>query len=198
VYVFFFDQSSPQAIRMRRSTDQGLTFGATVTVATLATSGVNGNLGLGGGFRTNAFPQAVVNPVNGNVYVVFNDNPAGTDKADIYFTQSTNSGAAWSTPVRVNDDSGTNDQWQPTLAVRPDGAHLFISFYDRRVDPSNSLIDVFGVIGDISGGVVTFEPNFRITDTSFPVVIGQDPVVNPVYMGDYDQAVADDNFFYVT
>jgi hypothetical protein len=198
VYVFYFDQSSPQAIRMRRSTDQGLTFGATVTVATLATTLTNGNLGLGGGFRTNAFPQAVVNPVNGNIYVVFNNKGAGADKADIFFTQSTNSGAAWSTPVRVNDDSGTNDQWQPTLAVRPDGAQLFISFYDRRLDPSNSLIDVFGAIGDISGGAVTFEPNFRITTASFPVVIGQDPVVNPVYMGDYDQSVADSNFFYVT
>jgi hypothetical protein len=183
---------------MRRSNDLGVTFGVPVTVATLATTATNGNLILGGGFRTNAFPQAAVNPVNGDLYVVFNDNPAGADKADIFFTQSSNFGGTWSTPVRVNDDAGTNDQWQPTLAVMPNGEHLFISFYDRRLDPANSLIDVFGVIGDISGGVVTFEPNFRITTASFPVVIGQDPVVNPVYMGDYDQAVADNNFFYVT
>jgi hypothetical protein len=198
VYVFFFDQSSPQAIRMRRSTDQGLTFGATVTVATLATTGVNGDLGLGGGFRTNTFPQAAVNPVNGNIYAVFNNKGAGADTADIFFTQSTDAGATWSAPVRVNDDTGTNDQWQPTIAVRPDGAHLFISFYDRRLDPNNSLIDVFGAIGDISGSSVTFEPNFRITDTSFPVVIGQDPAVSASYMGDYDQSAADNNFFYVT
>jgi hypothetical protein len=198
VYVFYFDQSSPQRIRMRRSNDLGVTFGVPVTVATLATTATNGNLILGGGFRTNAFPQAAVNPVNGDLYVVFNDNPVGADKADIFFTQSSNFGGTWSTPVRVNDDAGANDQWQPTLAVMPSGEHLFISFYDRRLDPANSLIDVFGVIGDISGGVVTFEPNFRITTASFPVVIGQDPVVNPVYMGDYDQAVADNNFFYVT
>jgi hypothetical protein len=199
VYVFYFDQTSPQAIRMRRSTDQGATFLSPVTVATLATTGVNGNLFLNGGFRTNAFPQAVVNPVNpSNVYAVYNNKPAGTDKADIFFTQSTDFGTTWSAPVRVNDDSGTNDQWQPTLAVMPNGQNLFISFYDRRLDPANSLIDVFGVIGQISGNVVTFGPNFRITDASFPVVIGQDPLINPVYMGDYDQAVADDNFFYVT
>jgi hypothetical protein len=140
----------------------------------------------------------VVNPDNGNIYVVFNDKPAGTDKADIFFTQSTNFGATWSAPARVNDDSGTNDQWQPTLAVMPNGEKFFISFYDRRLDPSNSLIDVFGIVGHISSGVVTFGPNFRITDTSFPVVIGQDPAVNSVYMGDYDQVVADNNFFYVT
>jgi hypothetical protein len=206
VYVFFFDQSTPQRIRMRRSSDQGLTFDPAVTVATLATTGTNGNLGLGGGFRTNAFPQAAVNPVNNDIYVVFNDKPAGADKADIFFTRSVDSGAAWTDPVRVNDDSGTNDQWQPTLAVMPDGKHVFISFYDRRLDAGNSLIDVFGVIGDIStqfferssNRTLTFEPNFRITDASFPVVIGQDPVINSVYMGDYDQAVTDDNFIYVT
>src|SRR5207244_9647729 len=110
VYVFYFDQASPQRIVVRRSSDQGVTFGVPITVATLATTGINGNLGLGGGFRTNAFPQAVVNPVNGSVYVVFNNKPAGADKADIFFTQSTNFGATWSAPVRVNDDSGTNDQ----------------------------------------------------------------------------------------
>jgi hypothetical protein len=198
VYVFFFDQSSPQRIRMRKSTDRGLTFGATVTVATLATTATNGNLGLGG-FRTNSFPQAVVNPVNGNqIFAVFNDNPAGTDRADVFLTGSGDGGLTWAAPVRVNNDATTRDQWQPTLAVTPNGERLFISFLDRRLDAANSLMDTFGVIGSISSGTVTFEPNFRITDASFPAVFGQDPAVNPVYMGDYDQAVADNNAFYVT
>jgi hypothetical protein len=200
VYVFYFDQNTlPQTIKMRRSSDRGATFGTIVTVATLATTGVNGDLGLNGGFRTNAFPQAVVNPVDPrSVYVVFNDKGAGADNADIFLTQSRDFGTTWSTPVRVNDDSTTNDQWQPTLAITPNGQNIFISFYDRRLDKNNSLIDVFGAIGQIADGVITFEPNFRITTGSFPVVINQDPVVVGTYMGDYDQAVADENFFYVT
>jgi hypothetical protein len=128
VYVFYFDQTSPQRIVMRRSGDHGGTFASPVTVATLATTGINGNLGLGGGFRTTAFPQAVVNPVNGNIYVVFNNKPAGTDKADIFFTQSTDFGTTWSAPVRVNDDSTTNDQWQPTLAVMPNVRTFLLVF----------------------------------------------------------------------
>src|SRR5437870_4363734 len=103
------------------STDHGqeVTFGAAVTVETLATTSTNGDLDLGGGYRTNAFPQAVVNPVNNDIYVVFNGNPAGSDKADIFFTRSGDGGATWSAPVTVNDDGTTNDQWQPTLAVMP-------------------------------------------------------------------------------
>ena len=199
VYVFFFDQNSlPQRIRVRKSTDQGITFGPTADVANLGTTSVNGNLGLNGGFRTNAFPQAVANPTNGNIYVVFNDNPPDVDRADIFFTQSTDGGATWSAPVRVNDDATTNDQWQPALAVTPDGTRLFVGFYDRRLDPTNNLIDTFGAIGSISGATVAFGSNFRVTDQSFPVVRGQDPVVNSTYMGDYDQAVADNDFFYYT
>jgi hypothetical protein len=48
------------------------------------------------------------------------------------------------------------------------------------------------------GGSVAFLLNQRVTTASFPVVIGQDPIVNPVYMGDYDQAVSDNQSFHMT
>jgi hypothetical protein len=199
VYVFWLDQNSGTRILMRRSTDHGQTFGAAVTVATLKTTRVNGDLGLNGGFRTNAFPQAAVNPVTGSIYLVFNDQgQAAGDKADVYFTQSTNNGAAWSSPTRVNNDAGTNDQWMPALAVTPDGSRLFVTWYDRRLDAANSLIDRFGVIATISGSSVSFGANFRLTESSFPPVVGQDPAINPTYMGDYDQAAADNFYFYTT
>ena len=156
------------------------------------------DLGLNGGFRTNSFPQTAVNPVNGHLYIVYNDKTSGADKADVYFRMSTDGGATWSAAVRVNNDATNNDQFIPAIAVTPDGAKLAITFYDRRLDPANALIDRFGVIGAIAGATVTFGNNFRITTQSFPVVIGVDPSVNPVYMGDYDQMAADDNFFYTT
>ena len=71
-------------------------------------------------------------------------------------------------------------------------------WYDRRLDPADNLIDRFGAIGTVCGHTVTFGANFRITDVSFPPAFGQDPVVNPTYMGDYDQATADNNYFYTT
>lgn len=205
VYVFWYEGSfSPRQIRMVKSTNLGVGFGGPITVTSLVGTGANGNLGLNGGFRTNSFTQAAVNPVNGNIYVVYNDctaNPCtttGADRGNIFFRQSTDGGSTWSAAVKLNDDTTTRDQWQPALGVPPDGSRLFVGWYDRRLDPANSLIDTFGVIGSISGSTVTFGANFRITTQSFPVVVNQDTSVNPTYMGDYDMAVADNSFFYYT
>ena len=132
--------------------------------------------------------------------MTYADDPAGGDRANIYFTQSSDGGATWSALVVVNDDGGSNDQFQPAIAVKPNGTQLFIGFYDRRLDPSNSLLDTFGAVADIdtSTHAVTFQPNFRISDASFPEVFGVDPVVNASYMGDYDTADADNGSFYYT
>jgi hypothetical protein len=228
VYVFWWDQTKAvfnsfnAQLLMRKSTDGGVTFGDPITVATLRTPYLNGDLMLtdsGGHYiSTNAFPQAVVNPVTGDMYVAFDDwgdnvgkanwGDNSKDKGNIYFTESTDGGQHWSKPVQVNDDQTRNDQWFPALAVTPDGSHVGLFWYDRRLDPANNLIDRFGAIGTISGHTVTFGANFRITDVSFPPAFSywnpdgsvtiQDPVIRPGYMGDYDQAVADNAYFYTT
>jgi hypothetical protein len=140
--------------------------------------------------------------VSGDLYVVYDDEGNGQDRADIYFAESTDGGAKWSNPIRVNDDTTTNDQWQPAIAVTPDGGHVGIFWYDRRLDPANNLIDRFGTIGDESGHTVTFRPNFRITNVSFPSAFDQDSVLVgygvTTYMGDYDMAAADNSYFYTT
>jgi hypothetical protein len=195
VYVFWYDTRGPASFLMRKSTDFGMTFGPEVTVTTLQNP--TADLGIGG-FRTLPFFQAAVNPANGAIYVVYHDDPSGSDRADVYFRQSLDGGATWSDAVRVNDDSTTNDQWSPALAVTPDGKHVGVFWYDRRLDPNDNLIDRYGAIGTVSGSTITFGPNFRVTDTSFPPVYGQDSGLDPTYMGDYDQAVADNRYFYAT
>jgi hypothetical protein len=207
VYVFSWNGSNPsENIKMTKSTDQGQTFSQPVIVTKLKTNGSLGDLGLtysninSSSFRTNAFPQAAVNPVSGDIYVVYNDDPKGpTDKADILFTMSTDGGNTWSSPLQVNDDNTKNDQWQPAIAVTPDGSHVGIFWYDRRLDPADNLIDRFGTIGTVSGHTVSFAPNFRITDVSFPPAFNQDPFWGTSgYMGDYDTATADNSYFYTT
>ncbi len=198
VYVYWLDQTAlPKQIKVRKSTDQGITFGAAVTVTSLLVTTTNGNLGLG--FRTNAFPTVVAHQTDPNKqYMVYNDNPAGADRGDVYFRQTNDGGATWTAPVRVHTDAGTNDQFVPSIAIKPDGSALAITWYDRRNDPANNLMERWGRVGTISGMTVTFGPDFVISDAPYAPVFGVDSVVNSVYMGDYDQMAADNTFFYTT
>jgi uncharacterized delta-60 repeat protein len=215
VYVFYLDESSAtEYLRVVKSTTQGASFGAPVTVATLKTTGFNGDLGLSGivngatasaGFRSNAFPRAAVNPVNGQLYVTYND--VGTkpgDKADIYFTMSSDGGNTWSTAVRVNSDNTTTDQWQPTIAASTDGRRVGIFYYSRQEDPTgDNLFKYYGTLGAVSSPVgatstVTFGTSFAVSNTASPPEFGRDSIVNDIYMGDYDQTVATSGYFNVS
>ncbi len=198
VYVAFYDgATTPARIRIRASTDQGQTFEPTVTVSDLVTTTSNGNLQLNGGFRSNSFPHAAVNPINGDVYVVFNDKPSGD--ADVFLACSSDGGATWTSPMTVNDDATTTAQFFPTIAVTPDGEHVFTTFYDRRNDPSDLLLQRGGRIARVGAGDcnLSFGDGFTFSP-QFPPVIGQDPVINATYMGDYDQAVANNTSFFAT
>src|SRR4029450_2810063 len=74
VHAFWYAGTT---LQVRKSTDQGLTWGAPVPVASGLVGAVNGDLGLTGlrqgtatfaPFRTNEFPHVAVNPVSGNLY----------------------------------------------------------------------------------------------------------------------------------
>jgi hypothetical protein len=204
VYAFWYTTG---AIMVRKSTDFGVSFGAPVTVASGLVGGTNGDLGLTGrrqglttfsSFRSNEFPHATVNPVTGSIYVTYNNKGAGTDKADIFFVQSTNGGASWSAPFKVNDDATTTDQWQPTLAVSPSGTQLGIFYYSRQEEPdSNNRFKYYGRIANISGGNFTWQPSFAISDVASLPEFGRDAVVNSVYMSDYTHAYATPAAFHV-
>jgi hypothetical protein len=210
VHAYWYDSAAPSGIKVRKSTDQGVTFGSAVTVVTFVTpGGTNGDLGLTGtvngggtsGFRSNRFPHQAVNPVSGNIYCAYNDKVTSgdPDKSNVYFVQSTDGGATWSARTQVNDDGTTTDQWQPNVVVSPAGDRIGIFYYSRQEDTAtNNLFKYYGRLGTISGGTVTFAPSSAVSDTaSFPE-FGRDAVVNSVYMGDYDIAYARPGFFDVT
>jgi hypothetical protein len=195
VYAFW---NAGTTLQMRKSTDLGVTFGAPITVASGLVGGTNGDLNLTGlrqgtatfaSFRSNEFPHAAVNPISGHLYVTYDNDGAGTDKADVNMVISTNGGATWGAPVKVNDDITTTDQWMPTVAVLPGGDKIGIFYYSRQEDPgSNNLFKYYGRIGNISGSVVTFNPSFAISDIASLPEFGRDGVVNSLYMGDYNHA----------
>jgi hypothetical protein len=80
----------------------------------------------------------------GNVYVLASVDPPGSDPLDVMFTRSTDGGATWSPPVRVNDDpAGDNaSQWFGTLSVAPTG-RIDAVWNDGRDDPSGATAELF-------------------------------------------------------
>lgn len=197
VYVFYFrGAGGDNKLWVRRSTDQGNSFSGPTEVADLLTSSINGNLSLNGGLRSNSFPHAAVNPVSGQLYVVFNDNPDGADAADSYVVTSEDNGATWSPRAQVNDDDQDRDQFFPTVGVNEAGNQVMVGYYSRLHDPANFAFHRRGRQARVDdAGELKWRESFQMGPDT-PIVIGQDPVINPTYMGDYDQIASEGKHFF--
>jgi hypothetical protein len=181
-------QTDEEAIGFAKSTNGGATWQAPSRI--LEIQGIrawwthkNSN---GGPVRVNGFPVMAVDrsggPHHGHIYVVWANKGSGSDLADILLSKSTNGGLTWSTPVRVNNDNTTYDQWMPWITVSPLG-RITVTFFDSRSDnspPVNQLTEVW--IAQSTNGGQTFE-NLRVSDVAFmPMGI---PNTANGYMGDY-------------
>jgi len=157
---------SPPSIRMRTSLN-GVSFTPEQTVVSTQSwfTTLNGGVGT---FSFAALEADVSDssPYQGTVYIAYMDRPLGD--ADIYFIKSTDRGASWSTPLRINDDSSSNgkDQFHPWISVNQDGI-ISVGFFDRRNDPGNLYYDLY-LTQSFDGGN-SWTPNLRITNaSSFP------------------------------
>jgi hypothetical protein len=211
VYVaweaYGFDASDPRELRVRQSTDLGAGFGGVSPVTTV--TAIGDDFALQGGFRAFLDLQGLAvdqssGARQGTVYLTFQDGSArqkpdplgfcgGTATycfGDVYLTRSSDGGASWSSPVRINNDDirlGI-DQWFPAVDVDRSGK-VWVTYYDRRRDERNLLIDTF--VASSGNGGATWK-NRRATRDSFPPITGwQDAIVNPAYMGDYIAVAAD-------
>lgn len=145
--------------------------------------------------RARSFPCIGTNPYNPkHVYMVFaaDMHPGNSDEGDIWFVRSLDGGQSWSPPMRVNDDLTQTDQFEPWLAVKPDGT-IDVAWYDRRLDPQRDAAwDVY-MAKSINGGQ-SFGPNIRVTNISFPT-----PVMpwGEAWMGEYLGLAVDAHLTYV-
>ena len=77
---------------------------------------------------------------NGNIYVLGSVDPPGTDPLDVMFIRSTNGGANWSSPIRINNNPvGENSyQWFGAMSVAPNG-RIDAIWNDTGVNSSNQF-----------------------------------------------------------
>jgi hypothetical protein len=69
--------------------------------------------------------------------------------------------------VTLDDDTGSADQFHPTLSVESNGAggdKITVTFYDRRDDPSDCLAHVYAT--QSTDGGATWSANVRVTSAS--------------------------------
>jgi hypothetical protein len=137
--VSFPANGGAHTMYVARSTDDGRTFSAFVpiTTATIPPGEVYPNTR----FRSGIVESFAASPTYaGHLYLAYEDWDSTLGQADVKFTQSTDGGQHWSTPVVVNDNvdspGAPTDQFQPSIAAGPGGA-VAIEFYDRRQECPN-------------------------------------------------------------
>ena len=172
-----------------RSTDGGATFGPQIVATGYSSPGVScgGRNTVKNCIRIDPFPRMAADnsftSTRGNVYVAYCSNVPGPDNCEIFVVRSTDFGNTWSSPVRVNDDATTSDQWLPTIAVDKTTGKVFVTWYDSRDDAGNLMTKIYGATS--TDGCQTFTTNSAISDVPFnpnSMMVGQG---GHNYIGDY-------------
>ncbi|MFQ5460398.1 MAG: sialidase family protein, partial [Anaerolineae bacterium] len=129
-----FGGPGPGSIEVRASRNGGASFGPVHTAANITSIPYFLPNGMPGrNFRSpGSMPAFAVSPTNGFLYAAWADYRSAD--ADIYLARSTDAGATWGAPVRINDDPPRNgmDQFHPQLAVAPSG-RVAVMWMDRRL-----------------------------------------------------------------
>jgi hypothetical protein len=120
---------------------------------------------------------------------------------DIMFQYSDDDGAAWTPAIRVNDDSGTNSQVDPSIAVDQTTGNVALSWLDARGDlGTGGPGDTDGIPNDdiqiwatySTDGGATFAPNFQVSAGTSNAVDAQ----SGFDYGDYTHAAFVSHLFY--
>jgi hypothetical protein len=157
----FWPSEADQKLFVAKSTDGGATFGTPVQIANTFSSFLyhvpadepsrGALLYITGGAHRTATQDSV--------YAIWMDlaggagcntpaNEPGTNvnstcKTRIWYSRSTDGGATWSAPVKINDQASLNDQFFPRLAVDETSGDMVVVYYDTVDDPARLKTDLW-------------------------------------------------------
>lgn len=134
-------------------------------------------------YRANGLPITGCDLSNGHhhgtIYVNWSDQRNGMDDTDIWLVKSTDGGQSWSTPRRVNDDSGVHQQFFTWMTIDQVTGYLYFVFYDRR-EHDDDQTDVYMAVSQDGGETFI---NRKISESPFLPNEG-------VFFGDYTNVTA--------
>jgi hypothetical protein len=126
-------------------------------------------------------------PTNNNIYVLASVEPfTANNGTDVMFARSTDGGATFNTPVRINDDPVNQNKWHifGTLSVAPNG-RIDVVWLDTRNAANNIDCQLFYSWSNDGG--VTWAPNIAVSNTFNP----QSGFPQNQKIGDYITIVSD-------
>ena len=153
-------------------------------------------------FRYGALPSMAVGPDN-QIYIVQSGRSIerSNDDSDVFLYRSFDKGLSWETPVRINQDETSGNQFFPTIATSPDGT-IHVMWGDQRDDPVKLRYHIYYTQSTDQGATFGFtieDQNFTAPDTrvtDFPS--------NPMkgfpggrFIGDYFSMAATDDDVYL-
>ena len=176
MHVIWNDQNS---IVYTSSRDGGKTFAPSHSIVPVGPPYFGGATGIPGVVRVMGFPQIGFDVKRRTLYVTWSDFRNGD--VDVFLSRSSDGGARWSAPMRVNDDPihDGKDQFFQWLAVDAANGDLYVQFYDRRDDPNNRGTRVTLARSTDQGHSFT---NYAWSEAAFT---GEN-----VFLGDYSWLVA--------
>jgi hypothetical protein len=122
------------------------------------------------------------NQTRGNIYALCSTT-GSSNTCDVMFARSTNRGASWSAPLRINDFGPNSYHWFGAIAVAPNG-RIDVCWYDTRSNPNNQFSELYYSYS-LNGGL-TWSSN-ALVSAPFDPSLGY-PQQNKI--GDYIGVVA--------
>ncbi len=150
---------------------------------------------ISGLYRSNGLPFTYcdlcnASPYKGTIYINWSDQVNGLNDGDIWLTKSTNGGATWSAPFRVNDDVPGKQQFMSAMAIDQATGYLYVVFYDRRNYASGNNTDVYMAVSTNGGASFvnykinanTFSPNAGYFFGDYIGIAAHNNVIRPIWM----------------
>ena len=189
VYVAW---ASKKGLMFQKSTTGGLTW---LPLEQLITTTPGGwDYSISGVQRCNGLPFTFCDlsngPNKGTIYVNWSDQRNGVTDTDIWLVKSTNGGATWSLPKRINDDAPGKQQFMSAMTIDQVTGYLYVVFYDRRNYASGNNTDVYlAVSKDGGNSFVNYQINANVFSPSASYFFGDyigisahNNVIRPIWM----------------